>query len=217
MRWPSIVLAVIVACAGCARRTTVEAIIHADGSVIVDGSALSDQQIRDFAAARFHRQGTFSVIVRADDSVPQRRMMEVRDNFRIWGARCIAVGDSHPGTPVLLYPTPETWTNEWKWHGLFTDDGRAIQTNAGVNVRLRAKDGLVDGRLVPFGPIVSELAALRNTDRCRVLITVEPAAQHGQLMAILRACHENQLDTTVIEPREAKPPAGGGGPTPPQP
>jgi len=205
MRQFLIAISTICALAGCARRTALEAAIQADGAVMIDGASLSDQQVLDRAVAKYRRRGAFPVAIRADGSVPQRRFQDVCDIFRRAGVYEISTGSSERNSPVLLYPTFHTWTNEWKWDGLFVDEGQAIQTNAGVNVRLRGDAVLIDGHTVLQDDLDSQLGGLTGTDRNRVLLTADPETPHARLMATLKACENHRLDVTFREDWETKP------------
>jgi hypothetical protein len=109
---------------------------------------------------------------------------------------------------VLLYPTFHTWTNEWKWDGLFVDEGQAIQTNAGVNLRLRGDAVLIDGHTVLQEDLDLQLGGLTGTDRDRVLLTADPEMPHARLMSALQACKNHRLDVTFREDWEAEPAPG---------
>lgn len=125
--------------------------------------------------------------------------------YRYAGLWKIETGRDDPSTPALLYPTPETWTNEWKWHGLFALESMgAIKTNAGVNVRLLSGGAQIEAIPATMQEIVQHLASLSGGGRARVLVTADASAPHSSLMTVLEICKKYAIDVLFLEHWEAE-------------
>lgn len=192
---------------GCsARPTPQEVLLRSDGRTIVNGAPATDGQLHDLAIAKHRRQGAFLLTVRADADVPLWRLAHIADIFRAAGVWKIDTGSSQPEARPLLYPTFHTWTNEWKWHGLFveSDSITAIKTNAGVNVRLLADGARIEDSPVTMPALLDYLVSLAGGERARLVITSETNAPHGSLMSVLATCEKHGIDPLFVEQREAE-------------
>lgn len=198
------VLAFLLGCSS--RQAPQEVILHADGSATFNGASASDARLRELAIGAYRKHGTFPLTIRAEGTVPLGRLTRVADGFRYVGVWQIHTGPARQDAPALLYPTFQTWTNQWKWHGLFAECNLnvSIQTNAGVNVRLLRDGALLNSSAETMQSLLSHLAALSGTDRARVVITSDTNAPHSSLMAVLKACQTHALDPLFVEHREAE-------------
>ena len=194
----TLALALIVGCS--ARPTAQEVFLRADGIAVDNGAPMTDSQLRDHVIAKYRRQGPFPVTVRADANVPLLRLKHVADIYRAVGLWKIDIGSADPNTPVLLYPTFQTWTNEWKWNGLFASQSMAaIKTNTGVNVRLLSHGAQIETIPATMQEVAQQLASLSGGDHARVAITADTNAPHSSLMAVLEMCKKHAIDVLFVE------------------
>lgn len=203
----SIIIALLSLVLGCTSRPTPqEVLLRADGATIVNGAPMTEKQLRDLAIARYRKHGSFPLTIRADATVPLWRLAHIADIFRAAGVWRIDTGRARPNSPAVLYPTCHTWTNEWKWHGLFAESNSiaSIRTSAGVNVRLLPEGALLDSTPQTMQSLLSNLASLSGTDRARVVVTSETNAPHNSLMAVLDACQKHALDPLFVEHWDAE-------------
>ena len=197
--------------AGCSSRPSPQGVLlRSDETTIVNGVASTDMQLRDLAIAKVRKHGPFPLTIRADGDVPLSRLARVADIFRAAGVWKIDTGSADPNTPALLYPTFHTWTNEWKWDGLFSESESiaAIKTNAGVNVRLLSDGARDEDSFATMPALVAHLVSLAGGDRARVVITSETNAPHSSLMLVLETCEKHGIDPLFVEQWEAEPAPG---------
>lgn len=208
----AIFLALLVGCSS--RPTPQEVLLRSDGTVTVNGAPVTDRQLRDLAIAKYRKQGSFPLTIRAEANVPVWRLAHTADIFRSAGVWKISTGATDPNSPALLYPTSHTWTNEWKWDGLFDglDLMATIKTNAGVNVRLLSDGALIESFSATMPELFAHLASIAGGDRARVVITADTNAPHSSLMAVLEACEKHTIDPLFVEHWQAE---QGGGYSPP--
>jgi len=192
---------------GCSSGPTPqEVLLRSDGTVTVNGAPATDRQLRDLAIAKYRKQGSFPLTIRAEANVPVWRLAHIADIFRSAGVWKISTGATDPNSPALFYPTFHTWTNEWKWDRLFAgpDSIAVINTNAGVNVRLVSDDARIEASPVTMPELLGHLAALAGSDRARVIITSDTNAPHSRLMAVLEVCEKHSIDPLFIEHWDAE-------------
>lgn len=200
----ALVWALIVGCS--ARPTAQEVFLRDDGTTVVSGVLMTDSQLRDQARAKYRKQGPFVVTVRADAKVPLWRLEHVADIYRAVGLYKIDTGSADPNTPALLYPTFNTWTNEWEWNGVVAGNPMAaIKTNVVVNVRLLSDGAQIEGIPAAMQGITQHLASLSGGDRARVVITADTNAPHSSLLAVLMVCEKKGMDALFVEHWQAAP------------
>jgi hypothetical protein len=177
---------------------TVRLVIRPDGAVY-HGNRMSDAKDVTLHLARMcQARGQPPVVqIQADDSVTHgqfvRGVIGPCARAGIQKFHCL----SYEGGPITVYPTVLAWTNEWKWHGMFTNDFN-LHTNSGLNLRVLGDGVLINGSHA----LLSELPK-RLSDGCsagigRASVTAADDARLKDVLYLLKTCDGMNIEATVF-------------------
>jgi biopolymer transport protein ExbD len=206
-------LTITVHLVGCREpENTARLVIRPDGTIFVQGERMTDAKDVTIHLTRIMQaRGQPPVVeINTDDSVTHGQFVS-----GIVGP-CAQAGIQtflcrpHNRASFTEYPTVLSWTNEWKWHGMFTNDVE-LRTNLGVNLRVHADGVMINGNRARLSELPMRLSGGLSAGMGRASVTASDDARLKDVLDVLKACEEMKIDATIFLREDANTASHGTG------